>query len=84
MRPSLNVIEFISVKLQRPVAGHSQREIADLLLAHGVQPKLIARVLSILTYNEIERYALADSATTREDLLAETAWVTDELDRVLQ
>ena len=57
MRPSLNVIEFISVKLQRPVAGLSQREIADLLLAHGVQPKLIARVLSILTYSEIECYA---------------------------
>ena len=66
------------VKLQRPVAGLSQRELADLLLAHGVQPKLIARVLSILTYGEIQRYAVS-----REDLLIETAQVIDELDRVL-
>ncbi len=83
MRPSVNMIEFISVKLQRPVAGLSQRELADLLLAHGVQPKLIARVLSILTYGEIERSALAGSAVSSQDLLAETARVIDELDRLL-
>ena len=72
------MIEFIGVKLQRPVVDLSQRELADLLLAHGVQPKLIARVLSILTYGEIQRYAVS-----REDLLIETAQVIDELDRVL-
>ena len=72
------MIEFICVKLQRPVVDLSQRELADLLLAHGVQPKLIARVLSILTYGEIQRYAVS-----REDLLIETAQVIDELDRVL-
>ena len=53
------MIEFIGVKLQRPVVDLSQRELADLLLAHGVQPKLIARVLSILTYGEIKRYAVS-------------------------
>ena len=78
MQPSLTMIEFIGVKLQRPVVDLSQRELADLLLAHGVQPKLIARVLSILTYGEIQRYAVS-----REDLLIETAQVIDELDRVL-
>jgi hypothetical protein len=77
------MIEFISVKLQRPVVDLSQGEIADLLLAHGVQPKLIARVLSILTYGEIERYALVGSAASSQDLLIETAQVIDELDRLL-
>ena len=83
MRPSVNMIEFISVKLQRPVVDLSQGEIADLLLAHGVQPKLIARVLSILTYSEIERSALAGSAVSSQHLLIETAQVIDELDRLL-
>ena len=83
MRLSVSMIEFISVKLQRPVAGLSQREIADLLLAHGVQPKLIARVLSILTYGEIERSARAGSAVSSQHLLIETAQVIDELDRLL-
>lgn len=77
------MIEFISVKLQRPVVDLSQGEIADLLLAHGVQPKLIARVLSILTYSEIERSALAGSAVSSQHLLIETAQVIDELDRLL-
>ncbi len=83
MRPSVNMIEFISVKLQRPVVDLSQGEIADLLLAHGVQPKLIARVLSILTYGEIERSARAGSAVSGQHLLIETAQVIDELDRML-
>ena len=77
------MIEFISVKLQRPVVDLSQGEIADLLLAHGVQPKLIARVLSILTYSEIKRSALAGSAVSSQHLLIETAQVIDELDRLL-
>ena len=74
------MIEFISAKLQRPVAGLSQRELADLLLAQGVQPKLIARVLSILTYGEIERYAPAGLAAASADLQTEMAQVIDELD----
>ena len=77
------MIEFISVKLQRPVAGLSQRELADLLLAHGVQPKLIARVLSILTYGEIERYAPAGLVAASADLQLEMAQVIDELDPLL-
>ena len=77
------MIEFISVKLQRPVVDLSQGETADLLFAHGVQPKLIARVLSILTYGEIERSARAGSAVSSQHLLIETAQVIDELDRLL-
>ena len=83
MRPSLNVIEFIGVKLQRPVTGLSQRELANLLLAHDVEPRLVASVLSILTYGEIERSAPAGSTVSSEDPLIETAQVIDELDRVL-
>lgn len=78
------LVEFIGAKLDRPVAGLTQRGLADLLLARGAEPKLVARVQAILTYVEIGRFAPAGTTMAQDDLFTETAQVIDELDRTLR
>jgi hypothetical protein len=78
------LVEFIGARLHRPVAGLTQRELADLLLARGVAQELVARVQAVLARSEVGRYAPAGATGAETDLLAETAQVIDELDRVLR
>ncbi len=76
------LIEFIGVKLDRPMAGLTRQAIADALAARGVDATLTDRVQSILVQSEAEQYAPAALATNGE-LLAQTEQIIGLLDTAL-
>jgi BatD DUF11 like domain len=75
--------EYLSAKLQRPVAGLTQSSLAEQLLGRDVSPDVVARVGSILTQSEIGRYAPAGTSVSASDLLAGTQQVIDDLEHHL-
>jgi hypothetical protein len=75
--------EYLSAKLQSPVAGLTQSALAETLLARDVDPAVVARVGSILVKSENGRYAPAGTSVSASDLLAGTQQVIDDLERHL-
>jgi hypothetical protein len=75
--------DYLSARLQRPVAGLTQSALAEVLLARDVDPAVVARVGSILIQSELGRYAPAGTSVSANDLLVGTQQVIDDLERKL-
>jgi len=75
--------EYLSAKLQHPVAGLTQSALAEGLLTRNVDPAVVVRVGSILARSEIGRYAPDGHSVSAGDLLAETQQVIEDLERQL-
>ena len=74
---------YMEDKLNQPVAGLSQTQLASLLPAKGVDEDLTRRVQNCLMLSEMGRYAPAELTLKQGDLWTETAAVIDELDKSL-
>ncbi len=74
---------YLGEKLNQPVAGLSQTQLASLLSANGVDSDLTARVQNILMLSEMGRYAPSELSLQGGDLWSETAAVIGELDKNL-
>ncbi|MEA3336528.1 MAG: BatD family protein [Chloroflexota bacterium] len=74
---------YIAEKLNKPVTGLTHDEIAELLQEQGVDPGLIARVLTCLAAGETSRYAPHSAITANGDLPAEADQLIDLLEQAL-
>jgi hypothetical protein len=79
--PILN--SYMEDKLNQPVSGLSQTQLAALLSAKEVDENLSRRVQNCLMLSEMGRYAPAELTLKQGDLWTETAAVIDELDKRL-
>jgi hypothetical protein len=79
--PILN--SYMEDKLNQPVSGLSQTQLAALLSAKEVDENLSRRVQNCLMLSEMGRYAPAELTLKQGDLWTETAAVIDELDKSL-
>jgi hypothetical protein len=79
--PILNA--YMEEKLNQPVSGLSQTQLAALLSAKEVDENLSRRVQNCLMLSEMGRYAPAELTLKQGDLWTETAAVIDELDNSL-
>jgi hypothetical protein len=74
---------YMEDKLNQPIAGLSQTQLAALLPAKGVDEDLSRRVQNCLMLSEMGRYAPAELTLKQGNLWTETAAVIDELDNNL-
>lgn len=77
------LLTYLSEKMNQPVYGLTQTDLARLLQDQGLDPELIDRVQTCLTISEMGRFAPAGAFSSNGDLLTETKQVIDELDKSL-
>lgn len=80
--------DYIAAKSNQSVAGMTHSELADLLLARGVDPSLAEWVQSCLILSEMGRYAPTGTGAGSEyassgDILTETGRLIEELEKAL-
>lgn len=77
------LVDYLSARLGRPVAGLSHTRLDGLLREQGVDAALSERVQACLARSEMARYAPAETPLHGEALPAETAAVIDALEAAL-
>jgi hypothetical protein len=77
------LLTYLSEKMNQPVSGLTQADLAQLLQERGLAPDLVDRVQHCLTISEMGRFAPAGAFSSNGDLLTETKQVIDELDKSL-
>jgi hypothetical protein len=77
------LLTYLSEKMNQPVSGLTQADLAQLLHERGLAPDLVDRVQHCLTISEMGRFAPAGAFSSNGDLLTETKQVIDELDKSL-
>ena len=77
------LIAYLEEKLNQPIAGLSQTQLAALLSAKGVDDGLTKRAQNCLMLSEMGRYAPSQLSLQGGNLWSETAAVINELDAQL-
>ena len=74
---------YISEKLNRSIAGLTQTELSDLLLAQGVDADIINQVLICLSLSEMGQYAPTVQYDHETNMLSEAKGLIAELEKEL-
>jgi hypothetical protein len=75
---------YLADKLNRPVAGLTQRALAELLAGQGLEADLIEQVKNCLATSELGRFAPeASDPAHGQNLLKEVEKVIDQLDKAM-
>ena len=77
------LVDYLTAKLDRPVASWTQTRLAEVLIERGVTPELVERVQTCLMLGEMGRYAPVAQGAAGSDLLAETQELIDALEVAL-